>query len=112
MSSDKTGTSTLAIRMNPTDNVAVAMAPVAAGDALRVVTEHGDECDRVAVTTDVPLPFHKVALVDLAEGAEVLKYGEVIGRTTAPIARGEWMHLHNLASAIYGAQAPNEKSAA
>lgn len=98
----------LAIRMHPADNVAVVMSALAAGDSLRVVTEQGDACDRVDLATDLPLPYHKVALVDLPAGAEVLKYGEVIGRTTAPIARGAWVHLHNLASAVYWADEPND----
>ena len=35
---------------------------------------------------------HKVALVDLAEGAPVLRYNVVIGYALKPIARGSWVH--------------------
>ncbi|MBE6777842.1 MAG: altronate dehydratase [Ruminococcaceae bacterium] len=41
---------------------------------------------------------HKYALTAIPEGAEVIKYGAVIGRATAPIAPGEWVHTHNLRS--------------
>ena len=34
---------------------------------------------------------HKAALVDIAEGAEILRYGEVIGYAVSPIRAGEWV---------------------
>ena len=34
---------------------------------------------------------HKTALVDIAEGAPILRYGEVIGYASAPIRAGEWV---------------------
>ena len=59
--------------------------------------------DDVAVArADLPggIPAgHKVAVVDIAVGAPVRKYGEVIGVATAPIRAGEHVHTHNLAMA-------------
>jgi hypothetical protein len=43
---------------------------------------------------------HKVALADLAADAAVVKFGVRIGHATRPIARGDWVHLHNLASDV------------
>src|ERR1700733_9923913 len=34
---------------------------------------------------------HKTALVDIAEGAPILRYGEVIGHAASPILAGEWV---------------------
>src|SRR5215813_639378 len=34
---------------------------------------------------------HKTALVDIAEGAPIIRYGEVIGYALAPILAGEWV---------------------
>jgi galactarate dehydratase len=34
---------------------------------------------------------HKVALADIAAGAPIRRYGEVIGTAAAPIARGDWV---------------------
>jgi galactarate dehydratase len=34
---------------------------------------------------------HKTALVDIAEGAPILRYGEVIGYAASPIQAGEWV---------------------
>ena len=41
---------------------------------------------------------HKYALCDIAKGAYVIKYGEIIGRATTDIAKGEWVHTHNVKS--------------
>ena len=41
---------------------------------------------------------HKVALRPIEAGEAVIKVGVGIGRATKPIARGAWVHLHNLAS--------------
>jgi altronate dehydratase len=41
---------------------------------------------------------HKFALQDIEKGADVVKYGEPIGQTTARIARGEHVHVHNVVS--------------
>lgn len=43
---------------------------------------------------------HKVALVDTAEGAPIVKFGIAIGLATRPIRAGEWVHLHNCRSAF------------
>ena len=41
---------------------------------------------------------HKVALRDIAVSEAIIKFGVRIGHATNPIARGAWVHLHNLAS--------------
>jgi galactarate dehydratase len=35
---------------------------------------------------------HKVALVDLPQGSEVIRYGVTIGRTVRDVAAGSWVH--------------------
>lgn len=44
---------------------------------------------------DIP-KYHKAAVKAVTRGEEVLKYGEHIGRATADIKPGEWVHTHNL----------------
>ncbi len=39
---------------------------------------------------------HKVALRDIAVDGPVLKYGQIIGHATRPIAAGEHVHSHHL----------------
>ena len=41
---------------------------------------------------------HKYALQDISCGDYIIKYGEIIGRATADIAKGEWVHTHNVKS--------------
>lgn len=51
----------------------------------------------VAIQTQSNIPIgHKVALVDLAVGDSVIKYGVNIGKVVAPIRKGEHVHVHNL----------------
>lgn len=76
--------------MDAKDNVATAVRDIAVGE--KVKTEDG-----VVVETLNPIPFgHKVAIKDIANGAEVLKYGEPIGVAIAPIKFGEHTHVHNV----------------
>ena len=45
---------------------------------------------------------HKYALRDIAEGENVIKYGQPIGHATADIKEGEHVHTHNLATNLSG----------
>ena len=84
-----------AIRIHPQDNVAVALRPLAEGEAVSV--------DGQAVRIQEEIPFgHKVALTDLADGAMVVKYGAQIGHTTQAAPSGAWLHSHNLKTNLEG----------
>ena len=48
--------------------------------------------------TEIIPAGHKYALCDIGEGEYVIKYGEIIGRATKSIAKGEWVHTHNVKS--------------
>jgi len=39
-----------------------------------------------------------VALIDLAEGDQAIKYGEMIGQVSHAIAKGCWVNEHNIFS--------------
>ncbi len=81
--------------MDPSDNVATMLAAGDLGQNIKITgAGRGDE---VVLREDIEAD-HKVALCDLAERDEVIKYGVRIGRTTRTIRRGEWVHLHNLRS--------------
>jgi (2R)-sulfolactate sulfo-lyase subunit alpha len=80
------------ILLHPEDNVVVCRRTVLAGE--RVVVEGA--VDFVAAQhIDVG---HKIARVALPSGAKVIKYGTPIGSTTAAVAAGAWVHLHNMKS--------------
>jgi altronate dehydratase small subunit len=44
-------------------------------------------------------PYHKIAIREMALGESVVKFGEVIGRVSCPIAMGEHVHVQNVVSA-------------
>lgn len=83
------------LQIDPHDNVAVALEPLTAG----TVVETGSQ--RVMLCADIP-QGHKVALEDIPCGAPVVKYGYPIGHACADIARGQWVHTHNLATSLNG----------
>ena len=41
---------------------------------------------------------HKYALTDIKKGEYIIKYGEIIGKATQDIKKGEWVHTHNVKS--------------
>jgi altronate hydrolase len=84
-----------AVRIHPADNVVVAVRPLAAGCEVTV------EGDRVVLREHVAAG-HKIALAALEPGESVVKYGFAIGAVTAPIARGAWVHSHNLKTCLEG----------
>ena len=70
--------------MDLKDNVVTCVALVPAGE--QVVYRRGDEICTLTAQEEIPY-CHKVALADLAEGDQVIKYGELIGRTTALVEK-------------------------
>ena len=73
----------LYIRMHADDNVAI----VANRGGLHPGAEFA--CG-LRLVEQIP-QGHKVALADIGEGEAIRRYGEVIGRAAAPIARGSWV---------------------
>ena len=84
-----------ALAIDGRDNVAVALEDLAQGTPVRVSRE--GRVDEIVARDAVPLG-HKLALAAIAQGAPVVKYGEVIGVATAPIGCGAHVHVHNVAS--------------
>jgi galactarate dehydratase len=74
------------IRLNPMDNIGVALADLEPACPLPGGAVAGEPIKR----------GHKVALVDIAPGAPVYRYGQMIGAASAPIAAGGHVHSHNL----------------
>ena len=79
----------LALRLGPTDSVAVLTTDVASGAQVRVDRE------MIRAIQDIARG-HKIALRPIAAGDPVLKYGQIIGFATATVSTGEHVHLHNM----------------
>lgn len=84
-----------ALLMDITDNVVTCVNEVAKGNL--VVYRKGEEICSLEAAEDIPY-CHKIALTDIEEGAEVIKYGESIGETSEFIAKGHWVSHNNLFS--------------
>ena len=86
-----------AFQVHASDNVATLLAETAAGASLAIVGSASKAC--LTAHEQIALG-HKVALVPIAEGEPVIKFGVVIGVAMRPIAPGEWVHLHNCRSQL------------
>jgi altronate hydrolase len=80
-----------ALVISAADNVATALEALAAGRALEVG-------GRLVTVREPIASGHKIALVAIAAGAPVIKYGSAIGLATIDIPAGAHVHTHNLAS--------------
>ena len=87
-----------AIRIHEADDVAVATRTLGSGAAIVAGGE------RLTAETDVPAG-HKISLRDISAGEPVKKYGFTIGCATEQIARGTWVHSHNLRTQLEGVTA-------
>jgi altronate dehydratase small subunit len=85
-----------ALQVHDRDNVATVFASPEKGSRLRIDDSTGASRS-MDVEDDIPYG-HKIALADIPEGGAIIKYGEVIGRAVAPIARGRHVHVHNVVS--------------
>jgi altronate hydrolase len=82
-----------ALRIDAGDDVAVALHDLAAGT--RVALPDGEIELRDAVPAG-----HKFALRAIEPGSALRKYGFPIGRASAAIEAGRWVHTHNLATSL------------
>src|SRR5579864_8788469 len=78
--------SPLYIRVHPNDNVAIVVNDGGLGEGAVFA-------DGLALRERVP-QGHKVALVDLAEGDEVVRYNVIIGYALKALPKGSWVNEH------------------
>lgn len=68
------------IKINPDDNVAVALTDLGKGETI-------PQCGSLVLAEDIP-SGHKFTLTDLKEGDDIIKYGFPIGHLTRDAAKG------------------------
>ncbi len=83
------------LKINPADNVAVAISALKAGETIQV-----DGHD-ITLNEDVPAG-HKFALKDFAQGEDIVKYGYPIGHAREAKKQGDWMNEHNIQTNLAG----------
>ena len=79
------------IKINDNDNVAVAVNEI----------PENTEIDGIRTLSVIPMG-HKVALRDIKEGEDIIKYGQVIGVANSDIKQGEHVHSHNMHTKLSG----------
>lgn len=81
------------IAVHANDNVMTVLKPIEKGVDLQI--------DGIKLVAEQTIPvFHKIATADLQAGDWIIKYGSRIGRATTSIHRGEWVHVHNMETAL------------
>ncbi|MBI5601933.1 MAG: UxaA family hydrolase [Deltaproteobacteria bacterium] len=76
--------------IHPRDNVAVALKTMGIGDLAIAKGIEG-----FPVVEEIPAS-HKIALRNISQGEEIIKYGETVAVGLRDIKKGEWVHTHNL----------------
>ena len=71
------------------DNVAVAIENIEKGENAKVGTE-------LITANDFIKTGHKIARRPIKAGEMIIKYGTVIGKASADIKVGDWVHSHNV----------------
>ncbi|WP_373231140.1 UxaA family hydrolase [Cohnella sp.] len=84
------------IRLTSSDQVAIALKPFSAGEALTI-----EDGSQLILTEDVP-KGHKILTQPVAKGQDILKFGYSIGKAKEQLAPGAWVHTHNLETGLKG----------
>ncbi|MTK53528.1 altronate dehydratase family protein [Paludibacter sp.] len=83
------------LKINPADNVAVAIAELPEGETIQV--------DGQTITVKQTVPAgHKVALTSFAVNDHVVKYGYSIGHAIVAIEAGEWVNEKKIKTNLEG----------
>lgn len=83
------------LKINPLDNVAVALIDLECGFEAVV------DGKSIVLKEDIGRG-HKFAIENIAENANVIKYGAPIGHATCAIEPGEWVHTRNIKTNLSG----------
>ncbi|MBD5321829.1 MAG: altronate dehydratase family protein [Duncaniella sp.] len=84
------------LKINPADNVAVAINPLAKGTVVNV-----DGTGDITLVSDIPAG-HKFALRDIAQGENIIKYGFPIGHARHDVAKGHYLDHEDIKTNLEG----------
>ncbi len=83
------------LKINPADNVAVAISGLKAGEEIIV--------DGVSIIVRENIPAgHKITLKDFEEGDQVIKYGYPIGHVIVAVRQGQWINESQIKTNLAG----------
>lgn len=82
------------IQIHEKDNVAVVVdGELVLGESVQIHSTTIEACETIP-------GGHKVAISPIQKGDPVIKYGHIIGNATKDIMSGEWVHTHNMRTAL------------
>jgi len=82
------------LRLHNTDDVAIALSPISAG-------EHIEFEDFSFTALDDIEKGHKIALKPISKDDRVIKYGAPIGFALEDIKQGAWVHTHSIRTTLH-----------
>ena len=83
------------LKINPADNVVVAISDLKAGETITV------DGHAITLKEDVPAG-HKVTLKDFAQGENIIKYGYPIGHAVTAVEQGRWINETQIKTNLAG----------
>lgn len=84
------------LQIHPEDNVVVCLEEMKKGNSITL----GNGAV-VEALEDIPAG-HKMAIRDISEGKDIVKYGYAIGHATEEISVGRWVHTHDIKTNLEG----------
>lgn len=84
---DQNGRTNDVVRLNPDDNVVIALRNLSAGEQPSELT---------APLSASVARGHKIAITPIPAAENVIRYGQIIGQARVDIAPGDHVHVHNL----------------
>lgn len=83
------------IKINENDNVVVALKDLQMDEVIEV------ENKSITIKEDVKRG-HKIAIKDIKDNENIIKYGFPIGHAISDIEKGKWIHTHNVKTNLDG----------
>ncbi len=84
------------LQIHPEDNVVVCLEELKKGESIEL-----SDGRTVEALEDVPAG-HKLAVKEVANGENIIKYGYAIGHATEDINIGRWVHTHDIRTNLEG----------
>ena len=84
------------LQIHPQDNVVDCLEEVKKGESLSL-----SDGSTVTAVDDIPAG-HKIAIKDIGNGSDIVKYGYAIGHATEDITVGKWVHTHDIKTNLEG----------
>lgn len=84
--------------MDKKDNVATVIDAILKGEHVDIIF-NGKVVSTIQSLDDID-HYHKLALTDIDQENDIYKYGEVIGKSTQEIQRGQHVHVNNIESVM------------